>query len=297
MSTDDNRKPAAHETLSEIADRLNALGAKGGTGERILPYSSRLSWAHTTAATPEPAAPSEFPKPLQQTADAPPPDMMSTDAQQSQPTDPTSEPPGAPHNPAPTSASSSGRNEAPAPTPLVLGRPEPPRLRTALLTYFPMLIAVMSLGMSIFQGLLFERSIELSQRSIDLLERNVARGEYIRTCREAIETYFQVKQKVSVLMPAADRSNVVGASRVTEASRLDAQAAIAKFGGLGTYLANFQDPGTRARYTELTRTLTGIFENARTTPLAEIDKTFEPADKLFTSMNDDCVRLARTMRL
>jgi hypothetical protein len=166
-----------------------------------------------------------------------------------------------------------------------------------LITYFPMLIAIISLGMSIFQGYLFHRSIDLSQRSLDLVERNVARGEYIRTCREVIETYFQVKQKVSALMPAADRSNVVGASRITEAHRLDAQAAIAKFGGLGTYLANFQDPGTRARYTDLTRTLSGIMDSARTTQLTDLDKLFEPADKLFASMNDDCVRLARTMRL
>ncbi len=162
--------------------------------------------------------------------------------------------------------------------------------RTALIIYFPMAVAIMSLGMSIYQGYLFHRSI-------DLMERNVARGEYARACRDIIETYFLVKQKVGVLMPAADRGNIVGASRVTENNRLEAQAAIAKFGGLGTYLANFQDAGTRARYTELTRTLTSIMEAARDRPLPEIDKLFEPADKLFTSMNDDCVRLAREMRM
>lgn len=179
---------------------------------------------------------------------------------------------------------------------LVVAWPEP-AVRTALVTYFPMLIAILSLGISIFQGYLFHRSIELSQRSLDLLERNVARGEYIRTCREVIETYFQVKQKVSALMPAADRGNVAGASRVTEAHRVEAQAAVARFGGLGTYLANFQDPGTRARYTDLTRTLSGIVEHARSAPLVDIDKLFAPADELFATMNDDCVRLARTMRL
>jgi hypothetical protein len=98
-------------------------------------------------------------------------------------------------------------------------------------------------------------------------------------------------------MPAADRSNVVGASRVTEANRLDAQAAIAKFGGLGTYLANFQDAPTRARYTDLTRTLSGIMDAARTTQLPDIDKLFAPADKQFGQMNEDCARLSRTMRM
>jgi hypothetical protein len=98
-------------------------------------------------------------------------------------------------------------------------------------------------------------------------------------------------------MPTPDRGNVAGASRVSEASRLDAQAAIAKFGGLGTYLANFQDAGTRARYTELTKLLSDIYDNARNTPLANIDRVFAPADKLFSQMNDDCARLSRTMGL
>jgi len=159
-----------------------------------------------------------------------------------------------------------------------------------MLTYFPMLIAVLSIGMSVYQGYLFNQSI-------DVMQRNVARGEYIRTCREIIETYFQVKQKVGVLMPAADRGNIAGASRVTENNRLEAQAAIAKFGGLGTYLANFQDAGTRARYTDLTKTLTGVMENARNVQLADIDKLFAPAEKLFALMNEDCARLARAIRM
>ena len=151
-------------------------------------------------------------------------------------------------------------------------------------------VALLSLCMSFYQGYLFHRSI-------DLMEKNVARGEFIRTCRDIIGTYFDVKQKIGVLMPAADRGNIAGAARVTEANRVEAQAAIARFGGLGTYLANFQDISTRERYTELTRTLNGIFDVARTTPLADIDKAFAPADKLFASMNDDCVKLSRQMRM
>ncbi len=131
-------------------------------------------------------------------------------------------------------------------------------MRDAVLTYFPMLIAVMLIGMAAYQTYLFNQSI-------DAMQRNVARAEYIRTCREIIDTYFVVKQRVGVLMPAADRGNVAGASRVTEVNRVDAQAAIAKFGSLATYLANFQDAGSRARYTELTKALTGIMEGARGT--------------------------------
>jgi hypothetical protein len=151
-------------------------------------------------------------------------------------------------------------------------------------------VALLSLCMSFYQGYLFHRSI-------DLMEKNVARGEFIRTCRDIIGTYFDVKQRVGTLMPAADRGNVAGAARVTEANRVEAQAAIARFGGLGTYLANFQNIETRERYTELTRTLNGILDVARTTPLTDIDRLFAPADKLFAGMNQDCVNLSRTMRM
>jgi hypothetical protein len=144
--------------------------------------------------------------------------------------------------------------------------------------------------MSLYQGYLFHRSI-------DLMEKNVARGEFIRTCRDIIGTYFDVKQKVGAMMPAADRGNVAGASRITENTRLDAQSAIARFGGLGTYLANFQDVSTRVRYTELTKTLNGIMDVARTTPLTDIDRLFTPADRLFADMNNDCVKLSQTMRM
>jgi hypothetical protein len=201
----------------------------------------------------------------------------------------TQSPPQASETPA---AESSNNTSALPPQPIDLRNRAPVErpLRNAVITYFPMFIATLSLILSIYQGYLFHASI-------GLMEKNVARGEYIRTCREIIESYFLVKQKVGVLMPAADRSNIVGASRVTENNRLEAQAAVARFGGLGTYLANFQDEATRARYTNLTRTLTSIVENAKNTQLSDIDKLFEPADKIFATMNDDCVKLSRAMRM
>ncbi len=161
---------------------------------------------------------------------------------------------------------------------------------SGLLTYFTVMVALLSLCLSLYQGYLFHRSIEL-------MEKNVARGEFIRTCRDAIGTYFEIKQKVGAMMPAADRGNVAGASRINESNRLEAQAAIARFGGLGTYLANFQDVSTRVRYTELTKTLNGIMDIARTTPLTDIDRVFTPADKLFADMNNDCVSLSQKMRM
>ena len=94
----------------------------------------------------------------------------------------------------------------------------------------------------------------------------------------------------------ADRGNIAGASRVTEANRLEAQAAITKFSGLSAYLANYQDVSARVRYAELTRALNGIMDVARTTPLTDLDRVFGPADKIFSSLNDDCVKTSSALR-
>ena len=78
---------------------------------------------------------------------------------------------------------------------------------------------------------------------------------------------------------------------------LEAATAVSRVGALGTYLANFQNEDVRYQYTQLTWTLEKILAEARTTPPGEIDKLFEPADKLFSAMNDDCVRLAKVAPL
>ncbi|MGZ3409926.1 MAG: hypothetical protein ACXWJW_12015 [Xanthobacteraceae bacterium] len=279
MSADKDPIRSTHETLALIADKL-AIDR---------PSNSDISAPEPPIVVPPaPMTPSELKSQEPQASTVSPVDTAQS-----------TEPPPAPTvQPAVESPSTLSIPPAAPVVPFpVAAKLKSQPVRDALVTYFPMAIAVLSLVLSIYQGYLFHESLALSNQSIDVMQRNVARGEFSRACRDVIETYFQVKQKVSVLMPAADRSNVAGASRVTEASRLEAQGAIAKFGGLGTYLANFQDAATRTRYTELTRTLTGIMESARTTPLPDIDKLFQPADKLFGQMNEDCARLSRTMRM
>lgn len=160
---------------------------------------------------------------------------------------------------------------------------------TSMLTWFFALVAALAVGASLYQGYLFHRSTEA-------IEKNAMRGELARTCRDIVGSYFDVKQKVSVLMPAADRGNIAGASRVTEANRLEAQASITKFSGLSAYLASFQDAGARVRYGELTRALNGIMDVARTTPLTDLDRVFAPADKIFSGLNDDCVKTSGALR-
>jgi hypothetical protein len=156
---------------------------------------------------------------------------------------------------------------------------EETRTRTAIVTYFPMFIATISVIASIYSAWLFARSVEVMQR-------NVVRFETMRACRDAIEAYSQVKLKAVVVAAG-------GADPATAAN--EATTAVAKFAAIGTYLANIGDDTARERYTRLSHELARVIVAARSTPPAEIDKLFGPADELFTGMNDDCVRTSRTI--
>ena len=65
-------------------------------------------------------------------------------------------------------------------------------VRTALITYFPMLIAVLSLLTSMYNG-------HLNNKFVDIIQRNVGRTEYMRACKEIIDAYFQVKFRVGLI--------------------------------------------------------------------------------------------------
>jgi len=56
-------------------------------------------------------------------------------------------------------------------------------IRTAVVTYFPMFIAVLSLVTSIYNGY-------LNGKFVDIIQRNFGRTEYLRTCKEIIDAYF-----------------------------------------------------------------------------------------------------------
>jgi hypothetical protein len=155
-------------------------------------------------------------------------------------------------------------------------------VHSTLVTYFPMLIAILSVLSSIYQGYLFAHSN-------DLIQRNVLRSEYLRTCREIIDTYFQVKLAVTQLSePGANPT----ANATANANNL-----VGKFGALGTYLANFQDEEIRVRYTGLTHELARLVTTARDRSAGDAGKRFAEADRLFGQMNEDCVRLAQVVRM
>jgi hypothetical protein len=155
------------------------------------------------------------------------------------------------------------------------------RIRTVLVTFFPMFIATLSLLTAIFNGY-------LNNKFIDIIQRNVGRSEYMRTCKEAIDAYFQVKFRAGVVASSAGAT-----SGAPSAAEVEAANAVAKFAALGTYLANLRDDAIRLRYTELSRALEKAAGEAGRTAPAELSKLFEPADALFAGLNDDCVKSAQ----
>jgi len=158
-----------------------------------------------------------------------------------------------------------------------------------VLTYFPMFIAVLSLCTSIYNGY-------LNSKFVDLIQNNTARIESLRTCKEIIDAYFQVKFRVGEISGNAERASTGGGDSSSAASfaQLEAANAVNRFAALGTYLANLRDDATRERYTSLSQELEKIAGQAMHTPRNGIDKLFETADGLFGTMNDDCVRAAKS---
>jgi hypothetical protein len=158
------------------------------------------------------------------------------------------------------------------------------RLRAILLGYFPMFIATLSLLTSIYNGY-------LNSRFVDFIQRNAGRTEYLRTCKEIIDAYFQIRVRMTALSTAGEKA---GAS---PSLQTDAANAVAKFGALGTYLANLRDEATRERYTQVTTNLEKLSADAGHLSVDELNKRYEARDREFTEMNADCIKSAKELPL
>ena len=138
---------------------------------------------------------------------------------------------------------------------------------------------------------------KVASKFVDLIQNNTARIESLRTCKEIIDAYFQVKFRVGEISSNAERGTAgMGAgaeSAVLSSARFEAANAVNRFASLGTYLANLRDDATRERYTNLSQELEKIVTQAARTPRSEVDKLFENADRIFAMMNDDCVKAAK----
>ena len=154
------------------------------------------------------------------------------------------------------------------------------RLRTITLAYFPMFIATLSLVTSIYNGY-------LNSRFVDFIQRNAGRTEYLRTCKEIIDAYFQIKVRVGAINGPGDKT----------IARSEAANAVAKFGALGTYLANLRDEPTRQRYSQLTFDLEKLTADAGSLTASELAKRYEVPDREFYEMNSDCIKSAKELPL
>lgn len=149
------------------------------------------------------------------------------------------------------------------------------KLRAALTIYFPMFIATLSLVTAIYNGY-------LNNKFVTLIQGNVGRIEYMRTCRDIIDSYFQVKFRTGVLQTAGDRAS----------ARIEAMNAVAKFGALGTYLANLRSEEIRREYTHLAWELEAMVDRAAKEP-GDSAKLFSKTDAMFGKLNDDCIKSAK----
>jgi len=166
-----------------------------------------------------------------------------------------------------------------------MAEPEPKpehKFRAAVTIYFPMVIAVLSLFASIYNGY-------LNNRFVSLIQGNVGRVEYLKTCRDIIDSYFQVKFRADLVRVRVERDGT--GAFAASAERIEALNAVNKFGALGTYLANLRDESIRAEYTKLS----GELEKAvvRAGSGEGIAGLFSAADGMFGKLNDDCIKSAQ----
>ena len=162
-------------------------------------------------------------------------------------------------------------------------------MQRVVMTYFPMFIAALSLCTSLFNGY-------LNNRFIDLMQYNIERVESLKTCKEIIDAYFQVKFRAGVVNVNGHRDNA-GAAATAAGDLIEAGNAVNKFAALGTYLANMRDAATREHYTHLSLDLERIVGDATGTPPVEFGKSFDATDRQFAVMNDDCVKSAKNVRM
>jgi len=158
------------------------------------------------------------------------------------------------------------------------------RLRAILLGYFPMFIATLSLLTSVYNGY-------LNNRFVDFIQRNAGRTEYLRTCKEIIDAYFQIRVRMTAVSAAGEKP---GAST---SAQMEVASAVAKFGALGTYLANLRDETTRERYTQVTTDLEKLSADAAHLSVEQLNKRYEAPDREFTEMNSDCIKSAKELPL
>ena len=156
--------------------------------------------------------------------------------------------------------------------------------RTAAIAYFPMFIATLSLVTSIYNGY-------LNNKFVDLIQRNLSRAEYLRTCKEILEAHAQVQFRAKLVSQIGERGTAASPAELVAAQN-EATNALIRFTSLATYLANLLTDA-RERYTRLALAMEKIVNEASRLSPSEVEKRFAEIDPMFVSMNEDCVKSAR----
>ncbi len=146
-------------------------------------------------------------------------------------------------------------------------------------------IALMSLVSSVTQSFNYARNI-------DSVQRNVLRAENLRTCKEIIDVFFQLRLLAEESNQSRNSQNALSVQNT-----MSMKVLAYKFGALGTFLANFRDEAVRQRYTELSFDLLRIANEAGTLAAADFETLYTKVDKSFTAVNDDCAHAAHARLL
>lgn len=153
----------------------------------------------------------------------------------------------------------------------------PKQFRTApAMAMFSLAIALLSLSAAFFQGF-------INARNLNVVQRDLARREHVRGCKEAAELFFEAKLRIARLAARARQ----GAAD----DGFDAALATGRLAAVSTYLANFGDDTTRQTYTALSSAMRKLLDAAATG--IKDDAALADADRLFGLLNADCVKAAR----
>lgn len=152
--------------------------------------------------------------------------------------------------------------------------------RTPTVALLSVAIACFSLGTAMYQGY-------VQTRNLETVQRDIARREQIRACKDVIEAFFEAKLRTGLLLQGGDD----GSDGARQSAEL-AAVAVSRLGAVGTFLANMEGKDARARYTQLTRTVEAALSAARGGDAAAHAGAVAEADRLFAGMNMDCVGLA-----
>ena len=110
-------------------------------------------------------------------------------------------------------------------------------------------IALLSLAAALFQGY-------INARNLAVVQRDLARREHVRGCKEAAELFFEAKSRIA-RYAARQRQGVAD-------DGFDAALATGRLAAVSTYLANFGDGATRETYTAFSTAMRSLLDGAAT---------------------------------